>query len=653
MRFGIIVLKIVLSTLFLAGSYGEADAEERFALVLGNSKYENATPLRNPENDVEVVSYALKQSNFRVTKIANVGIDETKSAIKGFIDSVSQANNPVLFFYFAGHAVEIDGLNYLLPIDVSGSEDTIKEESLSLNFLMEQFDTVQSKFQLFILDSCRDNPFEANTRSLTNGLGETPQKLGKVIAYSTAPGKVASDGDTGTSPYSSALAESIMIPGLKVEDVFKRVRTIVKERTGGKQETWENSAIYGDFQFTEGTAKATDTAEIQLFEFASLADSQEAYQKYLNSFPNGVFASLAERKIEFMNKDFSFRKKSDIFKVVEYYNDYNSPCNSGKFNGVDPSFISDVSNNEIILLNIEFYYTDINCKYTSYIESTEEEFTAVIANEGKYFHGLDWEEYSKNSTILNNYFPNAKNIRFMYNSRVNNSGFSITLDRPVEGAVKYINVNDCEGLCFSINALVKFIDESQEEDRSYRFEVVSAADLGLTWKYQNTLQSFNDRGNGEDASRLEDQADQIDSTADTSGFRVAKDLSGWNVVAIVSDGNTLINCRAFKSVGKDTQAFFRKHENGNLTYGFFNPKFKFENDMRVSDLAQIDRTFQQVVDGYAYSENEIAFNLGSSPEIAEQLKSGTAIAIGKSQMKLTGSREVIDYLETCWTAFKR
>lgn len=139
----------------------EAAASVRHALLIGNSRYEVATPLRNPENDIEIVGAALEKSGFAVTKIANAKASDTLAAIEAFVKRLAVAENPVVMVYFAGHGVQLAGENYLLPVDAKlGSEEELRSVALSLGDLTRRLDAVKSSLQIVVLDSCRNNPFE-------------------------------------------------------------------------------------------------------------------------------------------------------------------------------------------------------------------------------------------------------------------------------------------------------------------------------------------------------------------------------------------------------------------------------------------------------------------------------------------------------------
>jgi len=248
----LLVLLIVLSL-----SCAMAKAEERLALLIGNSRYDHVTPLRNPENDIGLVAQALETAGFSTQVIANLKREEL-AAIDGFVAKVAAKPGAVVLIYYSGHGVQIGGHNFILPTDVAVDQrEALAESAVAVDEVLKKLASVQSSLQMLILDACRDEPFGPADRGILHGLGATSaDRTGRLIAYSTAPGKTATDGDSGTSPYAGALAETILIPGLRLEDVFARVRSKVLERTNSAQEPWESAALNETpFYFVQGTGK--------------------------------------------------------------------------------------------------------------------------------------------------------------------------------------------------------------------------------------------------------------------------------------------------------------------------------------------------------------------------------------------------------------
>ncbi len=624
----------------------EAAASARHALLIGNSRYEVATPLRNPENDIEIVGAALEKSGFTVTRIANVKAADTLAAVDAFVKRLAAVETPVALVYFAGHGVQLEGENYLLPVDAKlGSQDELRSVALSLSELMRRLDGVESSLQIVVLDSCRDDPFE-KSRGLRRGLATAPERLGRIVAFSTSPGNVATDGDTGASPYAAALAESVTIPGLSIEAVFKRVRTTVQERTGGKQEPWENSAIYGDFQFMEGKTTDAGGDEVAFFEFAALADSQEAYQKYLSRYPKGLFANLAKQKIEFMDKDFSFRRQNETFRHFAFSTPEDDACGRGSF-GTGQSVSDDITDGEIILLDLFFLYPEAPCKNTLFFDSLVEIDGSGFAKNRIHF---DYFGSTFFRTASNIPFDAARYVHllerfdellFAYRNMHADGEILLEILEPAKLAMSYISIDSCEGTCFGVRALVKARVNQEEEMRSYRFEVVNAAELGLSWKYQNTL------------GKLQDT--KVATGAHTAGaaslaFLEARTIAGWQVVAVVDSNQYLQSCEATRVHQGERRGVFRLYPYNTLSVGFADPKRNFADVTGRPFVYRIDQEDMPYITR-TQSGDEIAYQIEPTVEVLEALKGGNKIDLHDGTLSLTGSRAMLSELQTCVASF--
>ncbi len=208
---------------------GPAFAEPRVALVIGNSAYSGDMPaLPNPANDAKLMTQTLKSVGFDVVSAVDATQDEMKKAIAEFSDKLAAAGKEGTgLFFYAGHGLQVAGENYLIPIDAKiKSERDVDLVSVSAGTVLKQMEFAESAVNIVILDACRNNPLGDGGRSLGRGLAkiETAPR-GTFIAYSTAPGSTAADGDGVNSPYTTALAETIAEPGLSIADVFQEVRT--------------------------------------------------------------------------------------------------------------------------------------------------------------------------------------------------------------------------------------------------------------------------------------------------------------------------------------------------------------------------------------------------------------------------------------------
>ncbi|HKE59712.1 MAG TPA: caspase domain-containing protein [Pyrinomonadaceae bacterium] len=226
-----------------------AKSERRVALVIGNSSYASS-PLKNPVNDAHDIGQALRGLGFDVIDRENVGQNDMKRAIREFGSKTK--NSDVALFYYAGHAVQVNGENYLIPVGATiEKEEEVEYESVDVGFVLAQMTNAGSKTNIVILDACRNDPFARSFRSATRGLALMNAPGGTLIAYATAPGSVASDGNGRNGLYTQELLQNLRTPGLDVEEVFKRVRIAVREKTQGAQTPWESSSLVGSFHFTQ------------------------------------------------------------------------------------------------------------------------------------------------------------------------------------------------------------------------------------------------------------------------------------------------------------------------------------------------------------------------------------------------------------------
>ncbi len=244
-----ILLLIALVGLAALGP-SAAHAADRIALVIGNSGYK-VSPLANPKNDAALVADALADTGFAVVRLIDADERTMKTAIRKFKDDVTAAGErATALFYYAGHGVQANGRNYLIPVgaDIQSTSD-MEYEAIEAQWVLDLIGESRAGVSIVILDACRNNPYEVGSRSASRGLARMDPPRGAFLAYSTAPGQVAQDGDGRNSPFSQALATEMRRPGLKIEDVFKRVRRNVLEATADKQVPWETSSLVGDFYF--------------------------------------------------------------------------------------------------------------------------------------------------------------------------------------------------------------------------------------------------------------------------------------------------------------------------------------------------------------------------------------------------------------------
>lgn len=226
---------------------GAVSGEQRIALVIGNSQYKDS-PLPNPVNDARAIAKALTDAGFKVTKRENAGQKDMQLAMREFGDALK--NGGVGLFYYAGHGMQVKGRNFLIPVDAQiQREDEVAYNSVDAGQVLDKMEAANNRLNIVILDACRNNPFARSFRSGGTGLAQMDAPVGTLIAFATAPGSVASDGEGQNGLYTQHLLQSLQKPGAKIEDVFKNVRAAVRKDSGGKQIPWESTSLEGDFIF--------------------------------------------------------------------------------------------------------------------------------------------------------------------------------------------------------------------------------------------------------------------------------------------------------------------------------------------------------------------------------------------------------------------
>src|SRR5262249_47179420 len=222
-------------------SVRKTDAEPRIALVIGNGAYAEG-PLANAVNDARDMATTLRQLGFEVLIGENRNRRQMEDMIREFGRKIRKGG--VGMFYFAGHGFQVNGANYLIPIGaVINGEAEVKYEAVDVGFVLAQMEQAQNRLNIVVLDACRNNPFARSFRSRSRGLASIDAPAGTLIAYATSPGSTASDGGGRNGLYTKALLAAMQEPGLKLEEVFKRVRTEVRRQSINQQTPWEASSI--------------------------------------------------------------------------------------------------------------------------------------------------------------------------------------------------------------------------------------------------------------------------------------------------------------------------------------------------------------------------------------------------------------------------
>lgn len=304
------IIALVCFGLLLVGlTAGTARAEKRIALVIGNAAYQAGGRLANAVNDAEAIAAKLREINFDVTFEKELTNQQFLTVAAAFTERMRGAD--LTLFYYAGHAVQVLGTNYLLPIDVdkSLSDDNLAYRSFALQNLESNI-RKQSRLGIILLDACRNNPFEeqlsAGTREFTRGMSVTrvPQATDDrgelAIVFATAANRLALDkrGSAEHSPFAQALLEYIAVPGLSLNEMLLKVKNRVKTLTGGGQKPSHEDNIASTVYLAGPPKPDPLTLEVSDWNAIQHSTNVEAFRSYLERYPTGAFRQLAQSRIE-------------------------------------------------------------------------------------------------------------------------------------------------------------------------------------------------------------------------------------------------------------------------------------------------------------------------------------------------------------------
>src|SRR5438552_718989 len=306
----------ILLVLLLAACSGHAVAEKRVALVTGNSAYQHAVALANPKNDSSDMNAKLESLGFEVVSGQDLDLAGMRRTVRAFLEKLDGAD--MALFFYAGHGLQVNGNNYMVPVDAQlSSYNDLDFEALPMDLVLSAMER-STKVNLIFLDACRDNPFaeklsrSMGTRSgsVSRGLARLGSGVGSLIAFATQPGNVAMDGAGRNSPFTTALVAHLGTPGQDITRDLIDVRRDVLAATEGKQVPWENSSLTGEVVLkplvTEPKAVSAPTPQskspdnaVELAYWATIKDSTDKsfFEAYLQQFPGGAFAPLARLKI--------------------------------------------------------------------------------------------------------------------------------------------------------------------------------------------------------------------------------------------------------------------------------------------------------------------------------------------------------------------
>jgi len=273
---------------------GAANSKElrRVALVVGNANYQRVQPLQNPVNDARLVASRLEQLGFDTTLRTDLSREQMRAAIAAFQSKIETPGSPAeAVFYYAGHGVQADGRNFLVPVDAYiASKGDLARGAIDVGVVYDALERARSPASIIVLDACRNNPF-GDTEALLDGLAPATGPQGALIAFATSPGEVAYDGAGENSPFSRAFAEEISRSGRGVEEVLRAVRVSVLRETESQQLTWDHSSLLQAFVFHDAKGEQP-SAERTLAQFADPQAAWFAIRGSANPKLYGTYRSL-------------------------------------------------------------------------------------------------------------------------------------------------------------------------------------------------------------------------------------------------------------------------------------------------------------------------------------------------------------------------
>lgn len=282
----------------------------RVAVVIGNAAYA-VGPLANPGKDATAMAALLREMGFQVVLAQDAAKDRMQAALDE-AQKLLQGQQGIGLFYYAGHGLQLDWRNYLLPVDATLRRAAdVPAQALDVQAVLECFKGAGTAMNILVLDACRDNPFGQTVSA--KGLAPLDAPPGTFFAYATAPGNVAEDGTAqdGNGLYTRFLLQELKRPEARIEDVFKRVRLQVRQASGGRQIPWESTSLEQDFVFATGQRSEAATGlrrerefDAEKAEWDRVKDSTkpEDIYNFLQRYPNGRIAEIAQLRLDQLSR---------------------------------------------------------------------------------------------------------------------------------------------------------------------------------------------------------------------------------------------------------------------------------------------------------------------------------------------------------------
>ncbi|PJI97044.1 caspase domain-containing protein [Acidovorax sp. 69] len=301
-----------------ASAQANAPLDVRIALVIGNSAYSGSAALSNPANDAKAMSAQLRKLGFQVLELR----DGSRSQMAEAIDDVRkrlQGKSGVGMLYYAGHGVQIDWRNYMVPVDARPRSQTeVVAQAVDVDAVINAFKQAGNRVNILVLDACRNNPFEGTAS--VKGLAQIDAIPGTFLAYATAPGNVADDGEGSNGLYTTYLLQELAKPTTRIEDVFKRVRLQVRKKSNGSQIPWESTSLEEDFVFNDDRGPGETLAlarppkpkpaeldqkflrEKAEWDRIKTSQNPDDFYAFLQAYPSSAISEAAQSRLDQLSK---------------------------------------------------------------------------------------------------------------------------------------------------------------------------------------------------------------------------------------------------------------------------------------------------------------------------------------------------------------
>lgn len=299
------VLVVVFGLFLSVLSQAQSVTGERIALVVGNAAYKDA-PLVNPTNDAKGMAHLLEQAGFKVNRQIDATQEQLRAAVVQFGAAIRSPKVKFALFYYAGHGVQLDWRNYLIPVNVHAeSAEEVRQQSVDVSDLIGYMQQTKGKNFLIILDACRDDPFAGAYQAPAKGLSQFDAPAGSLLAFSTSPGSVAMDGEASNGLYTGHLIREFSVRGAKLEDAFKRVRLNVRLESKGLQIPWESTSLEDDIYLFESDRKklsdeeqdALLEREIAAWRLVKSSNDPNKLADFIRQYPSGATSELAQSRL--------------------------------------------------------------------------------------------------------------------------------------------------------------------------------------------------------------------------------------------------------------------------------------------------------------------------------------------------------------------